>query len=109
MRKIGYVLLSFLLMAATCESERVFTKDLEPGQLCPDGGALVITWVDGNGNNTYDVGEETSTVPVCDGRDGDGIAGPQGPQGEPGPMGPAGPKGDKGDPGIQGGRTVRME
>ena len=92
------------------------TTVLAAGDLdCPNGGILVATGIDDNGDSVLSNSEIDNTEKVCNGLDGaigpqglvgstglqgaqgiqgiQGIQGPAGPQGSPGPQGPAGPQG----------------
>ena len=52
---------------------------------CPNGGVLVETGIDENGNGVLDAAEVEDTPKVCNGKDGnDGAAGTSGPVGAPG-------------------------
>jgi len=68
--------------------------------VCPNGGIVVHTGVDTNGNGTLDVSEYKSSQEVCNGADG--ATGPAGPTGATGATGATGPAGATGATGATG-------
>ncbi len=61
---------------ATDRAVAARTQILDPGNTCPNGGILVETGIDENGNGLLDDDEVDETHPVCNGQPG--------PQGDPG-------------------------
>ena len=80
-----------------------------PGTNCTNGGSLIVSGPDLNGNGRLNFNEVQFTGYACNGDDGppgpQGPAGPvgaTGPVGPPGPSGPVGPVGATGAPGAPG-------
>ncbi len=73
---------------------------------CPNGGLVVETGIDANGNGILDPAEVDGTQILCNGTNGvegpPGEAGQPGESGESGPVGPVGPTGPAGADGQSG-------
>jgi hypothetical protein len=81
----------------------VESSDEPPGDHCANGGVMIVTGLDTNGDGTLQKDEISDTKWLCNGADGDaGPPGDAGPSGADGAKGDPGDKGDKGDPGDAG-------
>lgn len=86
---------------ATANSTAVLTSTLPADDAdCPNGGILVSSGIDGNGNGVLDAEEISTQEKVCHGAPGQ--AGADGATGPAGPAGPTGSTGANGTNGING-------